>query len=122
MLEAMAAVLKVRQAQQVIATAVSMAAALSVSNTTVKGIGTALGLEAKLIGACKARSESLSDGEWETLFDYGSLERSDKTPVPTGTPLVPRSVPARRLPSHFQLPVRHQKFEIPKLKHQSTKE
>lgn len=47
--------LKVRQAQQVIATAVSQAAALSMSNTTVKEIGKMLGLDPKLIGKSEKR-------------------------------------------------------------------
>lgn len=69
---------KIRQAMQVIATAVSKAAALSRTRATVKEIGDALGLNPKLISACRDRFDSLNDSEWEALFDDRQAIRSDK--------------------------------------------
>jgi hypothetical protein len=68
---------KVRQAQQVIAAAVSKAAAISSSRTTVTEIANALGLDRRLISKCEARYDALSDGEWELLFDDRQAVRSD---------------------------------------------
>lgn len=69
---------KVRQAQQVIATAVSQAAALSVSNSSITEIASMLGLDRHLIAKCRNRYEALTDGEWQLLFDDRSAERSDR--------------------------------------------
>ena len=68
---------KIRQAQQVICTAVSRAAALSPTKTSVKEIAETLGLERHMIAKCEARLEALSDGEWEQLFDDRQAVRSD---------------------------------------------
>ena len=71
---------KLRQAQQVVATAVSKAA--MISRTSYQQIGDALGLDAEMIRVCRKRFEALSnDGEWESLFDERAAERSDLTPV-----------------------------------------
>lgn len=69
---------KVRQAVQVIATAVSHAAALAPSRVTVKEIGDALGLNPRMITKCRARFDALSDCDWEQLFDDRGAERDDK--------------------------------------------
>ena len=70
---------KLRQAQQVVATAVSKAA--MISRTSYQQIGDALGLDAEMIGSCRKRFEALqNDGEWEQLFDERAAERSDTTP------------------------------------------
>lgn len=71
---------KIRQAMQVIATAVSKAAAFSNSRTTIKEIGEALGLSPKLISECRTRFDSLYDCDWEALFEDRSAIRSDKMP------------------------------------------
>ena len=68
---------KVRQAQQVITAAVSKAAAISPSHTTIKEIADALGLDPRTISKCEARYDALSDGEWEQLFDDRQSVRSD---------------------------------------------
>lgn len=68
---------KIRQAMQVITTAVSKAAALSRTHTTVKEIGDALGLNPKAISACRARFDALHDGDWEELFDARQSYRCD---------------------------------------------
>ena len=69
---------KIRQAQQVVATAVSNAAALSGQGVSVAEIGKLLGLNERLISKCKTRYDSLTDGEWEQLFDDRQAVRSDK--------------------------------------------
>ena len=68
---------QIRQAQQVIATAVSKAHVLSPSKTTIQEIGNELGLDARLIGKCQKRFDALTDGEWEQLFDDRQKMRSD---------------------------------------------
>ena len=68
---------KIRQAQQVIAAAVSKADAISSSRTTVTEIADALGLDCRLISKCEARYDALSNGEWEQLFDDRQAVRSD---------------------------------------------
>lgn len=69
---------KVRQAQNVIATAVSKAAAFSHTNTSTKDISEALGLNPRMVTKCQARFDALTDGEWEQLFDDHQATRSDK--------------------------------------------
>ena len=54
---------------QVIATAVSRAAALSRTRTTITEIADELGLERHMIAKCQRRFDQLDDGEWEALFD-----------------------------------------------------
>lgn len=71
---------KVRQAMQVIATAVSRAAALAPSRVTVKEIGDALGLNPRMISRCTERFDALTDCDWEQLFDDRGAERADKLP------------------------------------------
>jgi ABC-type Fe2+-enterobactin transport system substrate-binding protein len=67
---------KLRQAQQVVATAVSKAA--MISRTSYKVIGDALGLDAEMIASCRKRFEALqNDGEWQKLFDDHVAERSE---------------------------------------------
>ena len=56
---------KIRQAQQVIASAVSKAAALSPTNTSISEISSKLGLSARMVSKCQARFDALTDGEWE---------------------------------------------------------
>lgn len=63
----------VRQTQQVVATAVSQAAALSASCTSVAEIGRKLGLSPDLNLICNKRYDSLTDWDWEQLFDSVSL-------------------------------------------------
>ena len=70
---------KLSQAMQVVATAVAKASMLS--RTSHAEIGDALGLNPRLLGACRARFDALqNDGEWETLFDDRGEERSDSIP------------------------------------------
>ena len=69
---------KLRQAQQVIAAAVSKAA--MISRTSYQEIGDALGLDAEMISACRKRFDALNDGDIEQLFDERAAERSDTTP------------------------------------------
>ena len=71
---------KIRQAQQIIAAAVSQAAALSPSGATVREIADELGLDAKMIAKCRERYNSLVAGDWEQLFDDRSAVRSDTMP------------------------------------------
>lgn len=71
---------KVRQAMQVIATSVCKAAVYSKTHTTIKEIGDALGLNPRLISECRARFDSLTDSDWESIFDDRSAIRSDKLP------------------------------------------
>ncbi|KAL1507762.1 hypothetical protein AB1Y20_007372 [Prymnesium parvum] len=68
---------KIRQAMQVIATAVCRAVALSKAKITIKEVGDALGLNPNLVSECKKRFDSLDDGEWEQLFDDRGTKRSD---------------------------------------------
>ena len=60
-----------------LATAVSRAAALSSTRTTVAEIGDALGLERHMIAKCQRRFDQLDDGDWEELFDDRQALRSD---------------------------------------------
>ena len=70
---------KVRDAQQVIATAVSRAA--HYTKTSYKEIGDALGLDSRMIGKCALRFDELAnDGNWEQLYDDRGAQRSDTTP------------------------------------------
>ena len=63
-------------AQQVIATAVSKAAVLSKTNTTITEIANELGLKRHMIGKCQARYDAITDGEWEELFDDAQVSQS----------------------------------------------
>lgn len=69
---------KIRQALQVISTAVCRAAALSKTKITFKEVGDALGLDPAMISKCQARFDALDDGEWEQLFDTRGARRSDQ--------------------------------------------
>lgn len=69
---------KVRQALQVLSTAVSRAVVLSKKRISVKDVGEALCLNPKMITECTKRFDALSDGEWALLFDERQAERSDK--------------------------------------------
>lgn len=53
---------------------------LSPTNTSIREISRKLGLSEKMISKCKERFDSLTDGEWEEIFDDHAKERSDKTP------------------------------------------
>ena len=66
---------------QVIATAVSHAAVLSPTNTSIQEIGRGLGLDPRMIRKCQSRFDSLTDGDWEALFDDRQAVRSDTLPV-----------------------------------------
>lgn len=65
---------------QVIATAVSHAAALSPTNTSIEEIGRNLKLDPRMIRKCQTRFDSLTDGEYEELFDDRQAVRSDTLP------------------------------------------
>ena len=65
---------------QVIATAVSKAAALSTTNTTITEIAEKLGLDARMIGKCQKRFDALTAGEWEEIFDDRAALRDDGMP------------------------------------------
>jgi hypothetical protein len=64
----------------VIAAAVSKAAALSKTHTTVREVADALGLDQRMISKCEARFNALTDGEWEQLFDDRQALRDDSLP------------------------------------------
>lgn len=64
---------------QVVATAVSHAAALSKTRTIVTVIADTLGLERHMISKCEGRFAALSDGEWEELFGDRQALRADCT-------------------------------------------
>lgn len=68
---------KIRQSMQVIAIAVSKAVVLSRCKTTIKEVAEALGLDPKLISACRKRFDALTDGEWEEIFALRGAMRSD---------------------------------------------
>lgn len=72
---------KVRQALQVVATAVCRAQSCTKGfNTSFQEVSQMLGLNARLISASQARFDALDDGEWEELFEERGAIRSDKIP------------------------------------------
>lgn len=102
---------KIRQAQQVICTAVSKAAVLSPTNTSIREISRKLGLSEKMISKCKVSSpflsrqspifswpvpaqerfDSLTDGEWEEIFDDHAKAQGNSEPSLGSIPPPPHS-------------------------------